>query len=448
MDDEPAQGARFTEDAMAHALGRRTFLSRVAASSLIPGLVPTLDLAADLRLREAEPFEPLLEDEDARAFAAARRRFLFPTNVTYGNTGTLGAMPRDVLEALTDGLERLEHDLPEWPYFQADGEPLTGYQPLTEFRSEAGTFLNAPPDEIAFTQNATMGMSFLANGLDLAAGDEVVTTDEEHSGGIGGWLLRSKRHGIVVKQLPIRSAVDRGPDGVLQLFADAISARTRVVMFSHITASLGIRLPAKELCHLAHDRGAIAVLDGAQAVGQIQVDVKDLDCDAYVTSPHKWLLAPKGTGLLYIRRDLQPRVWNTLASGGFDDQTTGAFRFMHYGTGSLPVVHGLRAALGFIGKIGIARIERWDAMLTKRLRDGLAGIPAAHLSSPADPRFSAAITTFAVAGHTARELQDGLWERKIRVRAQGEPRGVRLCAHLYVSPADIDRVLDVVSSLA
>jgi selenocysteine lyase/cysteine desulfurase len=110
-------------------------------------------------------------------------------------------------------------------------------------------------------------------------------------------------------------------------------------------------------------------------------------------------------------------------------------------------VQGLVAALGFIKSIGIDRIERWDAMLTKRLRDGLGTIKAARLSSPADPRFASAITTFAVAGHTGRQLQDALWTKKIRVRAQGEPRGVRLSAHLYVGPPDIDRVLEVVSSL-
>jgi len=292
-----------------------------------------------------------------------------------------------------------------------------------------------------------MGMSFIANGLDLAAGDEVLSTDQEHTGGIGGWRLRAKRHGVVVKELPLLPALDGGPDAVVKLLADAITPRTKVIIFSEITSGLGMSLPAKQLCALAHAHGALAVVDGAQVVGQRRVDVKDLGCDAYVASPHKWLLAPKGTGILYIKQDVQHRVWNTLASGGFDDESTGAFRFMHFGTGSVPVVQGLVAALKFNASIGMERIERWDLMLTRRLRDGLAQIPAARLSSHRDPRFASAITTFAVAGHTGRELQDALWARKIRVRAQGEPRGVRLSAHLYVSPSDIDHVLQVVSDL-
>ena len=428
---------------------RRQFLSHLAASgALVAGFAPTVHVdEALVGLLDRAPFTPNSDDSDAKVFAAARKQFVFPTSVTYCNTGTLGASPREVMSALIGGLQNLERELPDWPYFQADGEPLTGYQQLVDFRTEAGAFINAPADEIAFTQNATVGMSMLANGLDLASGDEVVTTDQEHSGGIGGWLLRGKRHGVVVTQVPMAASFAKGPDAILQAFADAITPRTRVVMFSQITSGLGVRLPTRELCTLARERGAISIVDGAQAIGQIKVDVKQLGCDAYVASPHKWLLAPKGTGILYITKALQPRVWSTLASGGFDDDTAGAFRFMHYGTGSLPVMFGLRAAIRFISRIGIDRIERWDTMLTTRLRDGLAQIPLARVASPTDARLAAGITTFSFNGQPGRDLQNALWERKIRVRAQGGSRGVRLSAHLYVSPADIDRVLDVTSAM-
>ena len=427
---------------------RREFLSQLgAAGVLASGVVPSFPFDAPRGLIDDAPFAPNADDTDAKVFAAARKQFLFPTNVTYCNTGTLGASPREVLSALVGGLQNLERDLPDWPYFQADGEPLTGYQPLADFRAEAGAFINAPVDEIAFTQNATVGMSMIANGLDLKSGDEVVTTDQEHSGGVGSWQLRGKRHGVVVKQVPMEAAFAKGPEAILQAFADAITPRTRVVMFSQITSGLGVKLPARDLCTLARERGALAIVDGAQAIGQMKVDVKQLGCDAYVASPHKWLLAPKGTGILYVSRALQPRIWTTLASGGFDDDAAGAFRFMHYGTGSLPVMFGLRAAIRFINSIGIDRIERWDTMLTARLRDGLAHIPLARVSSPRDAQLAAGITTFSFNGQPGRDLQNALWERKIRVRAQGASRGVRLSAHLYVSPADIDRVLEVTAAM-
>lgn len=426
---------------MAHS--RRSFLQHLAVPGLAVTAAPVLDALA-----RVAPFVPSPQADDAAVFAEARRHFLIPAGVAYCNTGTLGASPREVVDALTGGIRRLETELADWPYEQADGEPLTGYQPMLELRGAIGRFVNASAAEIALNQNATMGMNCLANGLDLAPGDEVVSTDQEHGGGISPWRLLARRRGVVVKELPLEPALAEGPDAVVKLFASALTPRTRVVMFSHITSGLGARLPARELCALARDRGALAIVDGAQAVGQIQVDVKALACDAYVASPHKWMMAPKGTGFMYIRREVQPRIWTTLASYQWDNQQDGAFRFMQYGTGSVPVAEGLHAALRFIETIGIARIERWDAMLTKRLREGLVRIPAVRVASPTHPDLTTAITTFRVDGVKAKALQDALWKRRVRVRAQNDARGVRLSAHMYVSPADIDTILDVTASLA
>lgn len=438
---------------MSNPIGRRAFLSRVAATGVAAGLAPAVAAAsrfAPARLLDTippGPFVPPQDASDAAVFAEARKHFLIPEGVAYGNTGTLGASPREVVDALTEGTRRLEIELADWPYFQADGEPLTGYQELKPFREAAGTLVNASADEMALTQNATMGMNFLGNGLDLGAGDEVLSTDQEHGGGISIFRLLAKRRGIVLKELDLDAALAGGPDGVVRMFADAITPRTRAIMFSHITSGFGIVLPARELCALARERGVLSLVDGAQAVGQIPVDVKALGCDAYVASPHKWLMAPKGTGILYVERGVQDRFWTTLASSAWDDHARGAFRFMQYGTGAVPVVDGLLAALRFIERIGVERIARWDAMMTMRLRDGLSRIPKARLSSPEDPRFAAAITTFRVEGGKARDLQNALWERKVRVRAQNDARGVRLSAHMYMSPGDIDTVLDVVSGL-
>ena len=422
---------------------RRDFLSILAVPGLVMGAAP-----AARAFSQAAAFVPDPQADDAAVFAAARERFLIPAGVAYCNTGTLGASPVEVVDALTDGIRRLETELAAWPYEKPDGEPLTGYQQLLGVRGAVGRFVNAPAEEIALTQNATMGINFLANGLDLAPGDEVISTDQEHGGGISPWRLLAKRRGIVLKELPLEPAFAGGPDAILKLVEAAMTARTKVVMFSHITSGLGALLPARELCALAQSRGALAIVDGAQAVGQIQVDVKALGCDAYVGSPHKWMMAPKGTGFIYLRREVQDRFWTTLASYQWDNQQDGAFRFMQFGTGSVPVVEGLIAALGFIERIGMPRIERWDAGLTMRLRDGLASIPKVRIASPPDPRLIAAITTFRVDGVKAKALQDALWTQRVRVRAQNDERGVRLSAHLYVSPADVDVVLEVTREVA
>ncbi|MBX7186899.1 MAG: aminotransferase class V-fold PLP-dependent enzyme [Vicinamibacteria bacterium] len=420
---------------------RRDFLGALAAIPLVQGLL-------DPREARAAAAQPQGPASDAEMFARLRGDLLFPREVTYCNTGTLGAIPREVMDAMVNGLRNTEASLPDWPYFQADGEPLTGYQPLMAARERAAKFLGASADEIAITQNATMGMNALGNGIDWQAGDEVLTTDQEHGGAVSIFRLMAKRRGIVVKELPLATAVGGGPEGITAMFRAAATPRTRAIMVSHITSQFGILMPVVDLIALARERGALSLIDGAQAVGQIRVNVRELGCDAYVASPHKWLLAPKGTGLLYIRRPLQEKFWTTLASYQWDNKEQGSFRFMQYGTGSTALIDGLMTALALGERHGMDRVERWDLALTKRLRDGLAKIKGAVLSSPSDPRLASAITTFRVEGTTARDLQNALWARKIRVRAQGDDKGVRLSAHIYVSPADIDRVLEVVSALA
>lgn len=425
-------------------IDRRQVLKSSAALLLATGLQGNSRNAGAAQIE----FVPKSSDSDHDVFSGARKRFLFPTDVTYCNTGTLGACPRDVMDIYVRGLEKLEEDLPDWPYFQADGEPLTGYQEMLTARSRIGEFVGVAGRDVALMQNATMGMSCIANGMELDAGDEVITTDQEHSGGIGSWRLRAARSGIVVKELPLDSALGEGPDAVVELFRRAITSRTKVLMASHITSGFGIVMPARELCELAAEHEIFSVIDGAQAIGQIPVDLGKLGCDAYVASPHKWMLAPKGTGFLYLRSDIPQRIWGTLAGSHFDDWESSAFRFMQFGTGSVPIVTGMLAAFDFIDRIGLQRIVRWDHALTTQLRDGLESMPHVSITSPVNRQFAAAITTFRVNGRSARELQNALWAEKIRVRAQNDRNGVRYCTHLYVSPEDIDTSLAVIASLA
>jgi selenocysteine lyase/cysteine desulfurase len=290
-------------------------------------------------------------------------------------------------------------------------------------------------------------MNFLANGMTYNAGDEILFTDQEHGGSFGPFRLMAKRHGAVVKEIDLDAAVANGPGGVLQAFADAITPRTKVLMFSQITSGFGHRLPTRQLCQLARDRGIFSIVDGAQVLGQMPVDVKALGCDAYVSSPHKWLLAPKGTGILYIERSRQEELWTTLGSYQYDNYDDGAFRFMQYGTGSPALFVGLTAALAFNRKIGSERIARWNRAMTAQLHEGLQDIPNTRIYTSTHPDMYGGATTFGLENKTSSELQDALWEAKVRVRGQGASQRVRLCAHLYVNPDDIARTLETVETL-
>src|SRR6476619_7522539 len=206
------------------ALNRRGFLSRMAGSALVLGAgAPTLERLAAFPDEAATPgsiFTPASNDPDAALFAEARKHFLIPKGVVYCNTGTLGASPREVVDALVNGTRGLETRLAAWAYDHPEGEPLTGYEPSVGIRTAVGAFINAKLDEVAITQNATMSMNFLANGLDLAPGDEIISTDQEHGGCISPWRLKAKRYGIVVKELRLEDGTKGGADGVIKLFAD------------------------------------------------------------------------------------------------------------------------------------------------------------------------------------------------------------------------------------
>lgn len=386
--------------------------------------------------------EPLPADEEP-FWADLREQFLIPAGEAFFNTCTLGAMPRTVLDAVTDSMRRLELTLAHWDYRPDRPEWFAGYRPELEFRKKLAALIHADASEVAITQNATFGMNFLANGIDLQPGDEVLTTDQEHPGGRCGWELRAKRNGIVWKPLPIADS----PDAIVETFAKTITPRTRVLAVPHVTSALGIVMPVKRLCALARERALLSFIDGAQAVGHLRVDVRDLGCDAYYSSPHKWLLAPPGSGLLYVRRETLPKIWTTLASGQWDNQQDGAFRLMQYGTGNLSILRGYEAALDFHTRIGPERVEKRILALASRLRAGLKEIAGAVIYSREHTELCGATTNWGVRGRTGRQIMDELWSReRIRVCATGD--GVRQCCHIYNSPAEVERTLKVARALA
>ena len=376
-----------------------------------------------------------------------RWQFLIPEGVAYCNTGTLGASPRCVVDAVTEHLRYVEESMALWDFSADQPERLSGYRPEKLLRQKLADFVHADMDEIGLTTNATMAMNLVANGIDLQPGDEVIITDKEHPGGRSGWDVKQKRHGIVVREVPVPTTV-KDPDELVRAFTAALKPKTKVLAVPHIISGQGIILPVKKLCAVARERKVFTSIDGAQAVGQLHVNVRDLGCDAYFSSPHKWMLAPKGNGFLYVRRDAQERIWATLASSQWNNYKDGMYRLQQYGTLNQSLLRGLETAIDFVDKIGRDRIEERIRQLGSALRKGLSEIPGTVIITPTHPELSAGITAWGVKGLTGRQLQDELWNRrKIRVRATAE-NAVRQSTHIYNNLADINATLDVARALA
>ena len=418
-------------------IDRRGFLSSFAGAAAATG---GLGIAAPWSglLEQAPsqlPDRALYDSDEEKYWAELRKQFLIPADEVYLNNGTVGSSPAPVLRAVFDGYNDTEK------MAQSDPEdyPIWGYGPWNEFRDPLAAFIGCSRDEVALLRNATEANSYIANGIDLKAGDEVLITDQEHPGGEHPWDVRAKRYGVVLKKVALLKPVARASE-VLNKFNDAITPRTRVIFFSHITTVTGVVLPAKELCTLARSKGLLSAVDGAHVPGMMKLNVREIGCDMYSASPHKWLQAPKGSGFLYMREEVMDRVWNTIATEGWDDPKLKAERFQRIGSSNVPALWGLRAAIELANQIGMDRIEKRhrhmaDYMLKEMMKRG------AESWTSLDPALRCALVTVNVPPIVRMELEKWMWTaKKIRIRG-GEPSKLRLSTPSYLLRGDVERFL-------
>src|ERR1700676_1743716 len=285
---------------------RRNFLTAGAT-----GLAAALTLRGNLLAQLADapsslPDRSLFDKNEDAYWAELRKQFLIPADEIYLNNGTAGSSPAPVLRAILDGSTTNEKMNKEGP----GDYPIWGYAAWKEFRDPLAAFVGCHRDEIALLRNATEANSYIANGVDMKSGDEVLMTDQEHPGGEHPWNLKAKRYGVVVKKITLPRPVKNAAE-VLNLFNEAITPRTRVMFFSHITTFSGVVLPAKELSALARSKGILSAVDGAHVPGMMRLNISELGCDMYSASPHKWLMSTKGSGFLFVRDEVIDRLWCT-----------------------------------------------------------------------------------------------------------------------------------------
>lgn len=418
-------------------LNRRAFLGTAIGAALASRARP----AAATPIERRAGWPPAVFQDDESYWRTLRREFLLPADEAFFNTGTIGSSPRIVSETVIDHMRQMDATVAHWDYKPEHPDYISGYRPETELRQKLAALIGADVGEIALTQNATVGMNYVANGLPLQPGDEVIFTDQEHPGGRTGWDLRSKRYGIYVKTVHVPIPPEN-PQQLIDLYVNATTPQTKVWSIPMLTSQLANLFPVREMCRLARERGIFTVIDGAQVCGHLRLNLHEIGCDAFYSSPHKWLLAPKGCGFLYVAANRLPGLWATLASSSWDNYREGAYRLMQIGTGNLSLLKGFEAAIDFHTRIGPARVEARIMALADRLRAGLRQFPQARIWSPQHPEMTSGTTVWSLQGHTATELMDGLWERgKVRCRAMGDPYGVRHCCHIYNSPEEVDRAL-------
>ena len=375
-----------------------------------------------------------------------RHQFPFYTNrqsdMLYTNNGTIGIQPYLVHQAQIDVLRHHEEDpFGKWPAHLPYGQ---------EARPRLATLINADPSEIAFTRNSTESMNIIALGLDLKPEDEILTTTHEHHGGWSCWQNRHNQFGNPIRKMDLYDP-PQDEDEIVRLFEAAIRPETKVLSFCHVTCTTTWRYPVKKICAMARKYGLITVIDGAQAVGLIPVDVKDLDCDFYVSSTHKWLFTPKGTGFLYIHQNMQDKMrlgYNT--SGLRPNQFTAARYENHASQSQAPLV-GFAVAVDFHNAIGTALIEDRGAALATYLKTGLAAIPGVKVWTPMARNLSVCMASISISGMNSSDLGTPLRQRyKVDSRGlhEGGYHGVRLSCAIHNSYEELDTVINAVAEIA
>ena len=363
---------------------------------------------------------------------AAPGEFGFARGLAYLQTGSLGPTPRPVMERTIAAWKELELNPTLYGYGKLE-------HAMDDVRAKAARFVGCKTEELVLTRCTTEGMNWVAQGLTLAAGDRVLTTDQEHPGGRACWDYVVRRQGVVLDVVTIPPG-ENNAQAIVDRFAKAITPRTRVLSFSHLLSSTGLRMPVAELSALARSRNCIAVADGAQAVGGVAVDVKALGCHAYATSGHKWLLGPAGTGLLYLSEELGKIIDPIALQGGRLAYSESS------GVCSIPSVLGLDAAFDYVAAIGIAAIERHNLTLGQRLYEALQGVPKLRVVSAAPGPLASPNLTYrlpdAIESNTLHVKLREKHNIQVKVVPTNWFNGQRISTHLFNSTQEVDRLVD------
>jgi len=401
--------------------------------------IPGFNSPNDHPIRSLERW-PTIDPADERFWRFVRAQFPLANDRAYLNTGGLGASPYVVIDAVKMKMDELEK------------VSETGHtdEIWKEIKGGAAQLLGCEAEELAFTRNTTEGINIACNGFPLRRGDEIITTTHEHVGNSIPWLAVKMREGIVIKLFePSTTSAQENIDRIQKL----ITKKTRLISIPHATTTTGQILPIKEISRLAASKNVWLFVDGAQTAGMFPFDLHDLGCDAFATSGHKWLLGPKETGLLYVKKEMldtiQARFVGAYSDNGFD-LVKGTLNFhpsaqrYEYGTVNIPMRVGLGAAISFLQKIGMENVWRRDQALSTYLFNGLHQIPGISILSPVNEAERSAMITFQHEKLQFPELQRHLSTYELRTRAvsEGGVNALRVSTHIYNNFEELDRVLE------
>jgi selenocysteine lyase/cysteine desulfurase len=381
------------------SFNRRNFIRTVTAGMAASLMFNTGTQGAGRIGSLPEGGEGMTDDETWWKFVKAQ--FSLEENLLYFNNGSLGPSPEYVIDK-TEHFRRMLDGFPSrymWGGWDKEKEAV---------RKMAADYINADSEEIALTHNTSEGMNLFARSFDLREGDEIILADHEHPTGVIPYEYYCRPLGVKLVR-PVLPLLPSSPEEITEIYRKSITNRTRLISMVHMTNTNGMILPVKMVSELAHSRGLIVCVDGAQAVGMLQISIRDLGCDFYAASGHKWLFGPKGTGLLYAAGNRKEMLKPLMVSSKWSKPDIRMFE--NYNTRNLPDVLGLGAALEFNNMIGQERKEQRIYSLKRYFRSALSEDKRFIFKTPESDVLSAGIQSVEVSGKRVGDVSAFLSEK-------------------------------------
>ncbi|MDB5132049.1 MAG: cefD [Mucilaginibacter sp.] len=379
------------------------------------------------------------EDEDY--WRVIQRSYTVNPNIINLNNGGVSPSPLVVQQAV-ERYNQLANEGPSyymWRILDQGREPL---------REKLAGLAGALPDEIAVNRNATEALNTIIYGLDLKSGDEVIGTKQDYPHMIQAYRQRAAREGIVYKQLSFDFPIE-DDEQIVSAYEKAITTKTKLLHVTHMINWVGQIMPVRKICDMAHAKGVEVIVDGAHSFGLMDFKIPDLHCDYFGTSLHKFLSAPIGSGMMWIKKEKIEKVWPLLCND--KPHSADIRKFEDIGTRSFPIEQGIGEAINFHEGIGSKRKEERIRYLKNYWASKVQQIPKVKLHTSLNPKYSCAICGVSVDGMTPGELDSALFTQ-YKIHTVGivweNISCVRVTPHVYTTPADLDKLVHAIGEIA
>jgi isopenicillin-N epimerase len=420
---------------MAQSVSRRNFTKLFALGG---SAALFADPAWAREYGQANGSAPALTGTGEAFWKSVRAQFVMPPDLGVLNAANLCPASRPVLEALKRETDSVDKDPSAQNRARLNGEK-------ENLRKALATFLRATPEEIVITRNTSEANNMVSSGLDLKAGDEVIVFQDNHPSNLTAWNEKAKRFGYTVITIPQKNP-HPGMEYYLDAYKKAITPRTKLLSFTHLSSSVGDLFPARELCALAREHNVLSLVDGAQSFGLLDVNLTDMSPDFYTGSAHKWPCGARECGVLYINTRAHKQIWPSIYSA-YPGAVGISRTFESFGQRDEATMIAFRTALEFQAQVGREAIEKRSRALTQQLIAGLAKLPEVKIWTSPNPSLNAAVVSFQPGSLNSGKLGQLLYE-KDRIgtagRGSGDRGGLRASPHFYNTPEEIERLVAAV----